>query len=186
VRLLQQAREYVPGASAPATRSWLSAREAEQLARLGDETGALRAVERALTAFDFARPRSERPWTAFFGASRLGSMTVSAYTTLRHWEATAAADSLLMSLSPLENKVQAIVLSDFTINAAQTNDYDRATRTETTLAKQRFLALAATLPSPSSGGPTGTLRDQIMSTLSPIALRSATQVGWVSSVTHDK
>lgn len=177
-RLLQQAREYVPGSSAPATRSWLSAREAEELARLGDETGALRAVERALTAFDFARPRSERPWTAFFGASRLGSMTVSAYTTLRHRDATVAADSLLMSLSPMENKVRAIVLSDLTINAAQTNDYDRAStlvsdaieltvRTETTLAKQRLLLLAATLPSTNNGGdPTAdVLRDQILSTL---------------------
>ena len=47
-------------------------------------------------------------------------MTVSAYTTLRHREATAAADSLLTSLSPMENKVRAIVLSDLTINAAQT------------------------------------------------------------------
>jgi hypothetical protein len=74
----------------------------------------------------------------------------------------------------MENKVRAIVLSDLTINAAQTNDYDRATalasdaielttRTETALAKQRLLALAATLPSAS--GPTGVLRDQIMSTL---------------------
>lgn len=176
VRLLEQAREYVPGSSAPATRSWLSAREAEELARLGDETGALRAVERAFTAYDFARPRAERPWTAFFGASRLGSMTVSAYTTLRHREATAAADSLLTSLSPMENKVRAIVLSDLTINAAQTNDYDRATalisdalelttRTETTLAKQRLLALAATLTPANNQGPTGVLRDQIMSTL---------------------
>lgn len=176
VRLLQQAREYVPASSAPATRSWLSAREAEELARLGDETGALRAVERALTAFDFAHPRSERPWTAFFGASRLGSMTVSAYTTLRHRDATAAADSLLTSLSPMENKVRAIVLSDLTISAAQTNDYDRATelvsdaielttRTETSLARQRLLALAAGIPSTTNGDPTGALRDQIMSTL---------------------
>jgi tetratricopeptide (TPR) repeat protein len=176
VRLLQQAREYVPGSSAPATRSWLSAREAEELARLGDETGALRALERALTAYDFAHPRSERPWTAFFGASRLGSMTVSAYTTLRHRDAIAAADSLLTSLSPMENKVRAIVLSDLTINATQTNDYDRATalvsdalelttRTETTLAKQRLLALAAMLPPTNNEGPTGVLRDQIMSTL---------------------
>jgi transcriptional regulator with XRE-family HTH domain len=177
-RLLQQALEYVPGSSAPATRSWLLAREAEELARLGDNTGTLRAVERALTAFDFARPRSERPWTAFFGASRLGSMTVSAYTTLRHRDATAAADSLLLSLSPMENKVRAIVLSDLTIHAAHTNDYDRATalvtdaielttRTETTLAKQRLLSLAATLRSTSNGGDptTDVLRDQIISTL---------------------
>jgi hypothetical protein len=175
-RLLQQAKEYVPGASAPATRSWLAAREAEELTRLGDETGALRAVERALTAFDFAHPRSERPWTAFFSASRLGSMTVSAYTTLHHRDAATAADSLLTSLSPMENKVRAIVLSGLTINAAQTNDYDRAatllpdaieltTRTETTLAEQRLLALAATLPSMSTAHPSSVLRDHIMSTL---------------------
>jgi hypothetical protein len=76
----------------------------------------------------------------------------------------------------MENKVRAIVLSDLTINAAQTNDYDQATvlvseaielttRTETTLAKQRLLALAATLPPTNNEGPTGILRDQIMSTL---------------------
>jgi hypothetical protein len=103
-------------------------------------------------------------------------MTVSAYTTLRHRDATTAADSLLASLSPTENKVRAIVLSDLTINAVQTNDYDRATalipdaidlttRTETTLAKQRLLTLAATLPSTSTAGPTSVLRDHIMSTL---------------------
>jgi transcriptional regulator with XRE-family HTH domain len=176
IRLIKQAKEYVPGSSAPATRSWLAAREAEELARMGDETGALRAIERALTAFDFARPRTERPWTAFFNTSRLGSMTVSAYTTLRHRDAPTAADSLLTSLSPMENKVRAIVLSDLTINAVQTNDYDRATalipdaidlttRTETTLAKQRLLTLAATLPSTSPAGPPSVLRDQIMSTL---------------------
>lgn len=176
VRLLQQAREYVPGASAPATRSWLSAREAEELAHLGDEAGALRAIERALTAFDFARPRSERPWTVFFSASRLGSMTVSTCTTLRYRETTAAADSLLASLPPTRNKVRAIVLSDLTISAVQMNDYDRATtlvsdaikltaQTETSIAKHRLLALAAMLPSTSSTGPASVLRDQIMSTL---------------------
>ncbi|HET9257592.1 MAG TPA: hypothetical protein VFO16_20655, partial [Pseudonocardiaceae bacterium] len=177
-RLLRQALEYVPGSSAPATRSWLLAREAEELARSGDATGALRAVERALTAFDFACPRSERPWTAFFGASRLGSMTVSAYTTLGHRDATAAADSLLLSLSLMDNKVRAIVLADLTIHAAHTNDYDRATtlvadaielttRTETTLARQRLLTLAATLSSTNErGDPTANaLRDQIISTL---------------------
>jgi hypothetical protein len=145
---------------------------------LGDETGSLRAVERALTAFDFARPRFERPWTAFFSASRLGSMTVSTYTTLRHQEAAtaAAADSLLASLSPTDNKVRAIVLSDLTTNAAQAQEYDRANalvtdaieltnRTETTLAKQRLLAVAATLPSKNKADASSVLRDQIISTL---------------------
>jgi hypothetical protein len=104
-------------------------------------------------------------------------MTVSAYTALRHRDAIAAADSLLTSLSARENKVRAIVLSDVTVNAAQTNEYDRATalvsdaldlttRTETTLARQRLLALAATLPSTMSKADSASvLRDQIVSTL---------------------
>jgi hypothetical protein len=103
-------------------------------------------------------------------------MTVSTYTTLRHQEAAAAADSLLASLSPTDNKVRAIVLSDLTTNAAQAQEYDRANalvtdaieltnRTETTLAKQRLLAVAATLPPTSKADASGVLRDQIISTL---------------------
>ena len=175
IRLLQQAGEYVSGSSAPATRSWLAAREAEELARSGDEPGALRAVERALTAFDFARHRAERPWTVFFSASRLGSLTVSTYSALHHRDTILAADALLASLPPINNKVRAIVLSELTVNAVQMKDYDRATalasdaiklttQTETSMAKQRLLALAATLPS-ASVDTAGMLRDQIISTL---------------------
>jgi hypothetical protein len=35
VKLLQQAQDYIPGSSAPTTRSLISAREAEELGRLG-------------------------------------------------------------------------------------------------------------------------------------------------------
>jgi transcriptional regulator with XRE-family HTH domain len=175
-KLLQQAQEYIPGSSAPATRSWLSAREAEELARLGDETGALRALERALTAFDFARPRSERSWTPFFTANRLGGLTVSTYTALHHRDATAAADSLLASLPPTENKDRAIMLADLTTLAVHTKDFDRANslvgdaikvtvRTETSIARQRLLTLASTLATTTDRNTTGALRDQIISSL---------------------
>jgi hypothetical protein len=40
VRLLRQAEEYVPGNSAPATRSWIAARAAEELSRHRDATAA--------------------------------------------------------------------------------------------------------------------------------------------------
>lgn len=103
-------------------------------------------------------------------------MTVSTYTTLRHQEADTAADSLLASLTLTDNKVRAIVLSDLTASAAQAQEYDRANtlvtdaieltnRTETTLAKQRLLTVAATLPSTSKTDASGVLRDQIISTL---------------------
>jgi tetratricopeptide (TPR) repeat protein len=176
IRLLHQAEEYVPGNSAPATRSWIAARTAEELARLGDETAALRALERAFTAFDFARPRTERVWTGFFTANRLGGLTVSTYMALNHRNATAAADSLLASLSPTYNQARAIALADLTTLAVRTKDVDRANaliedavdvtvRTETSLARQRLLTLAATLTTSNDLGATGALRDHIVSTL---------------------
>lgn len=172
---MQQAQEYIPGSSAPTTRSWISAREAEELSRLGDETGALRALERALTAFDFARPRSERSWTAFFTTNRLGGLTVSTYMTLRHRDASAAADSLFASLYPTENKARALTLADLTTLAVQTKDFDRARslvadaievtlRTETSIARQRLLTLASALTT-SDRSATGAARDQIVSSL---------------------
>jgi transcriptional regulator with XRE-family HTH domain len=176
VRLLRQAEEYVPGNSAPATRSWIAARAAEELSRLGDETASLRALERAFTAFDFARPRTERVWTGFFTANRLGGLTVSTYMALDHRDATAAADSLLASLSPTENKARALVLADLTILAVRTKDFDRANalvddvinvtvRTGTSLARQRLLTLASALTTSSDPGATGALRDHIVSAL---------------------
>jgi transcriptional regulator with XRE-family HTH domain len=176
VRLLQQAHEYVPGSSAPATRSWISARQAEELGRLGDETGALRALERAFTAFDFARPRTERNWTAFFTSNRLGGLTVSTYMALNHPDATAAADSLLTSLPPTDNKARAYALADLTTLAVRNKDFDRADslvgdaievtiRTENSIARQRLLTLASTLTTTPDRNTTGALRDQIISSL---------------------
>ena len=166
----------MPGNSAPAARSWIAARAAEEFARLGDETAALRALERAFTAFDFARPRTERVWTGFFTANRLGSLTVSTYTALNHRDATAAADSLLRSLSPIHNKARAIALADLMTLAVRTKDFDRANalvenavdvtaRTGTRIARQRLLTLASTLATSSDPGTTGALRDHIVSAL---------------------
>jgi tetratricopeptide (TPR) repeat protein len=176
IRLLRQAEEYVPGSSAPATRSWIAARAAEELGRLGDETAALRALERAFTSFDFARPRTERVWTGFFTANRLGGLTVSTYIALDHPDATAAADSLLASLSPTNNKARAIALADLTTLAVRTKDFDRANtlaadaidvtvRTGTRIAKTRLLTLASTLTTSANHGATGALRDHIVSAL---------------------
>lgn len=169
IRLLRQAEECVPENSAPATRSWIAAREAEELSRLGDDTAALRALERAFTAFDFARPRTERAWTGFFTANRLGGLTLSTYITLNHPD-TTAADSLLASLSPLHKQARAISLADLTTLAIRTKDFDRANaliteaidatvRTEAIIARQRLMTLASTLTTssnPNATAPYGT------------------------------
>jgi transcriptional regulator with XRE-family HTH domain len=172
VRLLQQAEEYVPGNSAAATRSWIAAREAEQLSRLGDESNALRALERSFIAFDFARPRVERVWTTFFTANRLGGMTVSTYLALRHPDATAAADSLLTSLPPTSLKSRAVTLTDLATLSVRANDMDRAeafvadaidvtTRTQSSMSRQRLVALASALPAARDKTPAGRIREQI-------------------------
>jgi len=170
MRLLHRAESHVAGPTAPATRSWIAVRQAEEAARLGDTTEALRALDRSLTAFDFASPRTERPWTGFFTASRLGSSTVTTYTTLNHREADTAANSLLGTLTPADNKVRGLVLADLATAAAHGRNYERAddlavdalqvaTRTEASLAKARLHNLAMTLPA--NAGPAERLRQRI-------------------------
>jgi hypothetical protein len=99
---------------------------------------------------------------------------VSTYSILNHPDTTAAADSLLASLSPTNNKSRAIALADLTTLAVRTKDFDRANaligstldatvRTGTGIAKQRLLTLASTLTT-TSGAPQA-LRDHILSAL---------------------
>jgi hypothetical protein len=63
---LQQAREMLTAAqahtrtpSSATTQSWLTAREAEVRAALGEHTDALRALDRATTTYDYAKPQHE-------------------------------------------------------------------------------------------------------------------------------
>ncbi|MFB9433262.1 helix-turn-helix domain-containing protein [Streptoalloteichus tenebrarius] len=172
IRMLVAAGERVRGSSAPATRSWIAVREAEERASLSEESEALRAVERAITAFDYAHPRTERPWTAFFTASRLGSSTVTTYNRLGHRDADATADSLLASLGPSENKVRALVLSDLALSAVRTQNFDRAdglasaaldlaSRTEASLAIGRLRELRSALPRKRHSGTADQLRQRL-------------------------
>ena len=155
LRLLDEAMHHVRG-SAPTTQAWIAARAAEEHAALGDESKALRSLERAFTAYDYARPTTERAWTAFFTAGRLGSLTVASYGRLRHPETDTAARSLFSTVSPTETKVRAIVLAELAATAARHGDYDRAdelsrlalplaARTETSLAVDRLWDMVETL-----------------------------------------
>jgi tetratricopeptide (TPR) repeat protein len=119
---LAAAQQYCLSPSSAATRSWLAARQAEVLAALGEQTDALRALERATTAYDYARPHHERVWTAFFTGSRLGSMAVTTYIRLNHPRMADTADAVIDSLRPSETKIKAIILADLATAA-----YHRAT-----------------------------------------------------------
>ena len=168
-RMLTDAQQHVRGPSYPATRSWIAAREAEESAYMGDVDAARLAVERAITAFDYAKPLDERPWTSFYSQSRLGSLALSAYTRIDHPEGEKLFEELLRSESPHNSKVRAIVQVDRAMASARRKDYQTASeyaeeslqlvrQTETSVARHRLSALRSALP---AAGTAGNLRDRL-------------------------
>jgi transcriptional regulator with XRE-family HTH domain len=173
-RTLEEASGQVRGA-VPTTQAWLSARRAEELAALGEHDAALRALDQAVDTFDYPSSGVERPWTSFFTPTRLGGLAVSAYGRMDHPNTDEAADTLLNSMAPTENKVKAIVLADLATSAARGRDYDRvqslaprsarlAVRTECSLAIDRLWELAETLPE-TGKGTAGQIKHQLVEQL---------------------
>ncbi len=154
--LLAAAGQYVRGPQHAQARAWISARQAEEAAALGEAGPALISLERAMTAFDYADASAARPWVKFFDNSRLGSMAVNTYGILQHRETQAAADAVISSLSPDKVKTKAIILSDVATARITAGDLDEGcdlarralTATidgEAILGRQRLAALRPTL-----------------------------------------
>jgi hypothetical protein len=169
-RLLQEGQADFTGTGSACTRSWLAAREAETAARLKDPDSAVRALERAYTAFDYASPY-ERAWTSFFSLTRLGSLAVSTYVRLNHPLLATTAQTVIDSLTPGEEKVGAIIGADLTVAATTSGDYDHAEElasraveitklTEASLARARLQELSRLLERKSQK-PTEKLRQQL-------------------------
>jgi transcriptional regulator with XRE-family HTH domain len=172
--MLTAAQQHVRGPGYATARAWLAAREAEEAAALGDRESAVRAIDRAATALDYASPGGEQAWTAFFGRPRLGSMTVRAYGALGHPELEAVATEVLGNLGGDDRKVNAVVLADVAAAYVQAGHLDRgaavarqalaATRQgEASLGRQRLSELASHLP---TGDPSAcALRDELHAAL---------------------
>jgi tetratricopeptide (TPR) repeat protein len=169
-RMLADAAGQVRGTD-PATHAWILARRAEEEAASGDVSAAMRALDQAVTVFDYAPSGPTRPWTSFFTENRLGSLAVSTYGRVNHHETDSAAADLLGSLTPSETKVRALVLADLATSAARSGDYDRvhsltdesaplATRTEASLAIDRLWEVVDLLPEQRTGT-AGQTREQL-------------------------
>lgn len=124
-QLLSAAQGYVRSSQSAGTRAWVAAREAEIDASLSDSTGALRALERAMTAYDYAHPQRERSWTGFFTPVRLGSMAIATYARLDHSDLDPTLESVVGSLSSTDAKTKAVILADVATAAIQRGQYDR-------------------------------------------------------------
>ncbi|WP_147304655.1 helix-turn-helix domain-containing protein [Thermasporomyces composti] len=123
--VLIEAEGMARGRSHAATRSWIAARLAECQAGLREEAEALRALERATTAFDYAEPEQERVWTRFYNGSRLGSLTVTTYVRLRHRGLESVADQVISALPDTDAKVKAIILADVATAQIYRQQYER-------------------------------------------------------------
>ncbi|MFJ6740244.1 helix-turn-helix domain-containing protein [Streptomyces sp. NPDC091279] len=110
--MLVTAQGHVRGAGYATARAWLAGREAEEAAALGDREGALRSVERAMTAFDYADPDAEQAWVHFCQRPRLDSLVVSTYARLRHPALEQAAQDSLDHLGDDRSMTSIAVLSD--------------------------------------------------------------------------
>jgi transcriptional regulator with XRE-family HTH domain len=123
--LLVGGQAHTHGRHSAGTRSWLAAREAEVAAALSAAAVAQRALDRALTAYDYAHPRDERSWTAFFTPSRLGGMAVTAYARTNHPGLERTTETVLASLPDNQVKAKAIILADVATAIIQLGDYER-------------------------------------------------------------
>jgi hypothetical protein len=155
--MLRAAQERLRSPGSATARAWVSAREAEESAAIGDRESALRAVERAQTAFDYAQPDAEQAWVRFFSRARLESMTVAAYARLDHPDLADVARNALSALRPDDTKTRAVILGDVAGAHATRGDYTAASavarealavtlEAEATLGRQRLTALAGQLP----------------------------------------
>jgi len=93
--------------------AWLRARQAEELASLGD-TAAVDTIEQAMTVFDRAG-QHERPWTRFVDRARMSGYATTVYMRLR--ESRLAEDSIEATLDALGTgaelaKRRALILAD--------------------------------------------------------------------------
>lgn len=122
--LLVAAQRYVHSPGSAATRAWLAAREAEIHAILADGAPALRALDRAITAYDYARPYRERSWTGFLTPSRLGSMSITTHARLDHPNLDMVTDSVMASLLASDFR-KTIVLADVATAAIQRGRFDQ-------------------------------------------------------------
>ncbi|MFM9446966.1 helix-turn-helix domain-containing protein [Streptomyces acidiscabies] len=155
--MLASAQEHVRGSGYAAARSWLAAREAEEAAAVSDREGAVRALDRAITAFDYANPDSEQPWIRFYQRPRLDSLTVSTYARLRHRDLEKSAQDALTHLGEDDSKVRIAVLADVATGYVVAGDVDQgvevgqdfvraAMATPTSVGRTRLAAFAEVLP----------------------------------------
>ena len=110
VEYIRRAQQFLPAKGDDATRAWLLAREAEELAALGDGHAA-ELLQRAEEAHTRARPHRERAWTRFLDPGRMAAFQLSTYVRLGDEQRVAeASQAALAALGPDEDQKRVSVV----------------------------------------------------------------------------
>ncbi|WP_406161838.1 helix-turn-helix transcriptional regulator [Streptomyces canus] len=157
LEFLSQAASDVRGHGNATAAAWVLGRHAEEAAAASDEMGALRALERARFAYDFADHTNEQAWVRFVTPYRMDSLALSVYGQLGRPELTAAADTAVDRLGDELPDGGVVVLGDLASALLRGGDVDQgvyvsrqfaaaAQAKPNTMGKERAATIAASLP----------------------------------------
>lgn len=157
MEFLSQAANDVRGHGNATAAAWVLGRNAEEAAAAGDEVGALRALDRARFAYDFADHTSEQAWVRFVTPYRMDSLALSVYGQLRRPELTSTADTAVNRLGDGLPDGGVVVLGDLASALLRGGDVDRgvyvsrqfvaaAQAKPNTMGKERASTIASSLP----------------------------------------
>ncbi|WP_319668705.1 helix-turn-helix domain-containing protein [Streptomyces ipomoeae] len=118
-KVLAEAAQDVRGPGNAAAAAWVYGRLAEEAANAGDETHALRALDRARFAYDFADHTSEQAWVRFMTPYRMDSLALSVYGQLGRQELAETADHAVDRLGRELPEAGVVVLGDCDCAAAR-------------------------------------------------------------------
>ncbi|GHF33406.1 hypothetical protein GCM10010218_13130 [Streptomyces mashuensis] len=155
--LLLKAARYARGPGNAAAAAWIHGRLAEEAANIGDETNALRALDRARFAYDFADHTTEQAWVRFMTPYRMDSLALSVYGQLGRQELAETADHAMGRLGRELPEAGVVVLGDLAGALLRGGDIDQgvyvsrrfaaaAEARPTTMGKVRAQAIASQLP----------------------------------------
>ncbi|NNN34644.1 helix-turn-helix transcriptional regulator [Streptomyces sp. S3(2020)] len=157
LELLSQASQDVRGHGNATAAAWVLGRHAEEAAAVGDETGALRALDRALFAYDFADHINEQAWVRFVTPYRMDSLALSVYGQLGRSELAATADTAVDRLGDELPDGGVVVLGDLASALLRGGDVEQGIYVSrqftaasqakpNTMGKERAAKIAAWLP----------------------------------------
>lgn len=157
MEFLSQAANDVRGHGNATAAAWVLGRRAEEAAAAGDEVGALRALDRARFAYDFADHASEQAWVRFVTPYRMDSLALSVYGQLRRPELTSTADTAVDRLGDGLPDGGVVVLGDLASALLRGGDVDQgvyvsrqfvaaAEAKPNTMGKERASTIASSLP----------------------------------------